>query len=337
MKLFTRGIVAICAAATAMVVAAGGAGANPIPLPPNGSLGHLLIDRAGLDRSFNQMQSRLARDIPGTVGLAVTPVGGRTSIGFGKIQAARAWSTLKVPVSIAAERASGSRVNGDVRRAIIASDNDAAERLWASFGSNARATAAVTAVLREGGDARTHVASQADRPPSYPGFTRWALSEQSVFAAQLPCLRGSGTVLGYMRQVAPNQRWGMAMPGRAGRVNAAVKGGWGPASDASGKYVVRQLAVVNTPYGRVGISMAALPANGSFEAGQAMLNRVGAWVVANLDGLPAGECGSLFATSDEQSGPVPDEQPGPVPDEQSGPVPDEQSADAGASPQTEAG
>ena len=92
-----------------------------------------------------------------------------------------------------------------------------------------------------------------------------------------------------MGAVASNQQWGVKTLRTRG-VRTAVKGGWGPASDATGKYVVRQLAVVTTPRGQLAVSMAALPRTGSFEDGTAMLDGLGRWIGANLSKLPVGRC-----------------------------------------------
>ncbi|GEE00839.1 hypothetical protein nbrc107696_12850 [Gordonia spumicola] len=241
--------------------------------------------RAQLAPSF----TKATRGLPGAVGLAITPVGSDQTMSFGSIKTARAWSTLKVPVSIAAERVNGSRVAPDIRAAIRRSDNDAAERLWDSMRTERRAVDEVTAVLREGHDTGTHVASQADRPASYPGATQWTLARQSRFGAHLQCMPDARRVLGHMAVVESNQQWGVQTLKRRG-VTTAVKGGWGPASDSTGKYVVRQLGVVTTPRGAFAVSMAALPTSGSFDDGTVMLNRVGTWIGANLSKFPVGAC-----------------------------------------------
>ncbi|WP_349306158.1 hypothetical protein [Gordonia sp. PP30] len=299
----------VAAVVTAAVVTGAGA-ARGLPLPPLGSLGDPVVPKAQLDKSFAAMSKSLAKTLPGRIGLAVTPVNGDVPVSFGTLKTARAWSTLKVPVSIAAQRARGAAVAPAETRAIELSDNDAAEALWASLGGGRSSVDAVTAVLREGHDTNTRVSSEIDVPRSYPGYTPWALRDQSVFAAHLPCLPGTADVLRHMNRVAPNQQWGVAKP-KAKAVTSAVKGGWGPASDATGKYVVRQLAVVTTPAGRYGVSIAALPASGSFGDGTAMVTRVGKWLLANLDKLPAGRCAPLAAPAAEAPVPASPEVPAP--------------------------
>ncbi|GAA4665912.1 hypothetical protein GCM10023197_21200 [Gordonia humi] len=283
----------MCAAAVLAGGAVAGAGsADAIPLPPLPNPLPQLSPHASqvaLIKSFNTRSKAITAAIPGRIGLSITPVGGDEAMNFGTVRTARAWSTLKVPVSIAAERANGKKVVADIRPAIRASDNDAAERLWASMDDDKTAVADVTAVLREGHDSVTRIRSSLSRPSSYPGATNWTLEQQSVFGAHLPCLPDSSRVLGYMRTVESNQQWGVKTMRKRG-VTTAVKGGWGPVNDATGKYVVRQLGVVTTPRGAFAVSMAALPSSGSFEDGIAMLNRVGGWVGANLNKLPVGGC-----------------------------------------------
>ncbi|MFT4088566.1 MAG: hypothetical protein QM658_15700 [Gordonia sp. (in: high G+C Gram-positive bacteria)] len=258
---------------------------------PNGSLGTPLPQITGpdLNKSFQRLRTSMAKTLPGQVGIAITPVGGDVPTTFGSLKVARAWSTLKVPVSIAAERAGGTSTRPTIAKAIRASDNDAAASLWDSMGNSANAVQQVTAVLREGHDLATRVSSELDRPRSYPGYTPWTLADQSVFAAHLPCMPSAATELRFMNQVDGNQQWGVARPADR-TVTSAVKGGWGPASDASGKYVVRQLGVITTARGQYGVSLAALPASGSFGDGKAMVTRLGKWLLTSLNSLQAGTC-----------------------------------------------
>ncbi|MFM9378489.1 hypothetical protein [Gordonia sp. VNK21] len=294
MKALRRGLVTFGTAAVVVgtVLGAGAAGAVPLPaLPalPNGSLGQPPASKAQLNKSFKKLSSSMAKKNPGRIGIAITAGGGDSALSFGSLKSARAWSTLKVPVSIAAQRRNGTEVRPQQIKAITLSDNDAAEALWASLGGNRAAVTAVTGVLRDGHDSITRVSSQLDSPPSFPGYTDWKLTSQSIFAANLPCVPGSSEVLGLMGRVGGNQQWGVAKPKTRG-VTSAVKGGWGPRSDATGKYVVRQLAVITTPRGTLGVSLAAEPASGSLGDGTAMLDRLGKWVLSNLGKLPAGTC-----------------------------------------------
>ncbi|MFC3243801.1 hypothetical protein ACFOJ6_17385 [Gordonia humi] len=135
------------------------------------------------------------------VGLAVEAVGGGNSMVFGDQTPRVAWSTIKVPIALAAERRNGA--SDSESAAIIDSDNAAAEALWASLGSPDQAAAAVTEVLREGGDETTTVPSQKLRPEyTVFGQTSWPLADAATFTAHLPCLPGSEHVVSLMGQVA---------------------------------------------------------------------------------------------------------------------------------------
>ncbi|AFA72493.1 hypothetical protein GPOL_c14420 [Gordonia polyisoprenivorans VH2] len=144
------------------------------------------------------------------VGIAVAPVGpnATASLLFGDRDPGVAWSTIKVPLAVAAERENGTSTAES--NAIINSDNQAAEQLWASLGSNTEASAKVTAVLREGGNPNTVVPSQQLRSGfTIFGQTRWTLPDAATFAGHLPCMPGTGHVLSLMGQVAGNQQWGV--------------------------------------------------------------------------------------------------------------------------------
>ncbi|MFT3715834.1 MAG: hypothetical protein QM774_07765 [Gordonia sp. (in: high G+C Gram-positive bacteria)] len=273
-----------------------------IPLPAIPGIPGLGAPAPDLTKSFAALTASMAKGLPGKVGVALTPVAGSASTSFGDLTTARAWSTLKVPVAIAVERtgAPGAKAASAAEiKAIEDSDNDAAEKLWSMLGSNRSAVDAVTGILRDGGDANTRVASQLDAPPSYPGYSSWALADQATFAAHLPCLTGSQNVLGYMGHVSKQQQWGVAEPKTPG-VTSAVKGGWGPATGnpdngTARGYVIRQLAVITTPRGQIGVSLAALPRSGSFTDGTRMVTRLGQWVLRNLNSFPTGVCAAAPA------------------------------------------
>lgn len=310
---------------TATVIAGSGA-AGALPALPNGSLGLPTAPTVDLDKSFTKFAAELGKKLPGRVGLAVTPVGGDAPASFGALTTARAWSTMKVPVALAAERARGQAVFADETKAITVSNNEAAEALWGALGGGRASVDAVTGVLREGRDVRTHVASELDRPPSYPGYTAWAVADQSIFAANLPCLPGSGRVLDLMGKVGANQQWGVFAP-KAKGVTSAVKGGWGPISDASGKQIVRQLAVVTSPRGRYGVAIAAAPDSGSMNDGTAMVTRVGQWLLKNLQSFTPGTCPPIAVPApvpdpgSTPKAPAPEAAPRPGPDAAPAPAP----------------
>ncbi|BBZ67822.1 hypothetical protein MINS_32510 [Mycolicibacterium insubricum] len=226
-------------------------------------------------------------DLPGgQVGIAVTD--GTTTLTFGDWTRGPAWSTIKVPLSIAAVRhaqqSQSDAPGADIASAITQSDNAAADRLWNGLGGGEQAAQAVQQVLADAGDSETVVQPWQVRPPFSPfGQTDWPLSQAARLAFELPCLAGSESVLTQMRQLGGNQQWGLAVDD-----GVAAKGGWGP--DTSGGYLVRQVALIPSGEATIGVAMAAYPANGSFDTGTSMLTALGRWLDEHRAELPAGTC-----------------------------------------------
>ncbi|MCX5044974.1 hypothetical protein OG921_17535 [Aldersonia sp. NBC_00410] len=228
--------------------------------------------------------AQLEPSLPGVVGIAVAPVGGSTATVAGAWSTGVAWSTIKVPLALAALRANGESAASLADSAIMASDNAAAEGLWSLLGDPPTAAQAVGAVLAESGDSTTHVQSERVRPEFTAfGQTEWSLAAQALFTAHLPCLPGADAVTARMATLIPDQQWGLA------RIDGAVsKAGWGPGED--GKYLVRQLAVLSAPQGQSAVTVAVEPESGNFADGIAILDRVAAWLGDHLDLLPYGIC-----------------------------------------------
>lgn len=232
-----------------------------------------------LQASFAQ----LANTIPGNVGIAYAPVGQNQVGTLGSLQNGVAWSTIKVPLAIAALHANRPNAQDLAAKAVTASDNDAAEQLWSALGPAPQAAQQVQAVLRAGGDAGTAVESRRLRPEfSAFGQTQWPLARQAVFAAHLPCMAVAAPVYSLMRNTVPDQRWGLAS------IGAPTKGGWGPGQ--GGGYLVRQFGVVGTPAGSLAVALAAEPKDGSFGSGIAALNQMTQWLSAHAAELPGGRC-----------------------------------------------
>lgn len=241
----------------------------------------------GFSRATTQKLQALLNTQPGSIGIAIGPVGGTAPAQyFGDLSTEVSWSTIKVPLALAALREYGAQAQPDINLAIMNSDNAAAERLWDMLGTPTEAAAAVTEVLREAGDTTTVVQSQRVRAGFTAfGQTEWSVVEQARFASQLPCMPGGAGILSLMQKVSGTQQWGVQMI-----EGTSVKGGWGPQPDAEGNYLVRQLAVVPTDTGEVAVTMATTPDGGTFEDGTAILDTVGTWILENLDELPAGQC-----------------------------------------------
>ncbi len=227
--------------------------------------------------------TELQQGFRGSAGLAIMPVGGKKMVTFGNLSSGPAWSTIKVPLAIAALRNSASYASY-ASAAITASDNGAADTLWASLGGGADAAQAVQNVLREGGDIRTNVPTTRTRADaSIYGQAEWTLADQVRFASQLPCIPQSERVVGLMQQIIASHHWGLGAFG-----SAEFKGGWGP--DPAGKYLVRQFGLIDSPTGRIAIAFAAQPDTGGFTDGTAMLDKMATLISGHLSELAGGHC-----------------------------------------------
>lgn len=235
-----------------------------------------------LTSDFEELKVRLNS----SVGLVIRTVGNQTELTLGDWQSGPAWSTIKVPLAIAALRNQGSgQVTDDMRAAIIESDNAAAESIWASLGDPETAAGEVEKVLQEAGDYTT-VESQKIRPEFTAfGQTIWPLTEQARYLAFAACDNTSQPILDLMGEVEANQSWGL------GRISGTkFKGGWGPS--LSGSYLVRQIGLLKTPTGTASVAVAAEPNSGAFDDGVNDLNEVADWLKQHLADLPAGTCGA---------------------------------------------
>lgn len=224
----------------------------------------------------------LTAGLPGGVGVAVVPVGGGKVLTAGTLADDVAWSTIKVPLAIAALDADPSRYT-EAAAAIGTSDNDAAQHMWDALGSGTVAAARVREVLVRFGDADTAVQPDVVRPGFTAfGQTRWPLPAQARFTAMLPCRPEASSVLALMGQVSSGQSWGLgALPG------ARFKGGWGPGE--SGDHLVRQLAVVDAGEGEAAVAVSAHAA--TFDQAVATVDEVAGRLAVQLPRLGvAGRC-----------------------------------------------
>lgn len=241
-------------------------------------------------RGTTGLESRLVADLEeveqahpdAEVAIALAPVGGDEKPRVvGTAPRLIAWSTIKVPLSLAVIRSDASGDAG-IEAAITASDNESAMRLWEGLGAGEQAAEAVRAELRRGGDARTRVPPWVTVPGYSPfGQAAWRLTDQATFTAALPCLSGSSTVTDAMGRVVEGQRWGL------GRIEGArFKGGWGSTPDG---YVVRQLGLLP---GTKGETAAAVQVRtGTHEQGTAIASELADVVERHRADLPTGSCG----------------------------------------------
>lgn len=221
------------------------------------------------------------------IGIAIAAVGSTDApVLLGEWQSGPAWSTIKVPLVLAASRqADPPEVTDTMMAAITKSDNAAAESIWANLGDPLTAAQKVESVLRQTGDPTAVVFQQVRPPYTAFGQTDWSLAHQVQFISSAACNSADEPVLALMGQIEASQSWGMGtIP------DTLFKGGWGPL--ITEKYVVRQFGVVTTPSGKIAIAMAAEPASGQFEDGTASLNDMASWLRSHLEELPTGRCPS---------------------------------------------
>jgi hypothetical protein len=229
--------------------------------------------------------TQLENSLHAKMGIAVSAVGnGSAPTTWGDWQEGPAWSTIKVPLVIAAYRqANPPQVTDLMRAAITESDNAAAESLWAQLGDPPTAAQRVQQVLEGTGDPTT-VESRKLRPEFTAfGQTIWSLVNQIRFTATAFCDSANEPIFNLMGQIEPSQTWGIGIPG------SEFKGGWGPYP--SGRYLVRQIAVLTAPTGKIAVAIAAEPESGSFDDGTHDLGEVAKWLTGHLAALPAGQCG----------------------------------------------
>jgi len=225
-----------------------------------------------LEASFEQ----LSATVPANVGIAIARPDRTYSLG--RWSSGVAWSTIKVPLAIAALRNDRSLAQDLVVRAITESDNRASEKLWSQLGEPANAAQRVQAVISESGDAATVVESRRLRRGFTAfGQTQWALNRQARFAEQLTLIPGAAAVIDLMHELTVEQRWGLAAKG------FAAKAGWGPG--VQGDYLVRQFGMVPTQSGQWGVALAADAHDGVFETGVEVLNSLSEWLLSRLPGL----------------------------------------------------
>ncbi|AKK11003.1 hypothetical protein CUTER_05010 [Corynebacterium uterequi] len=213
--------------------------------------------RPAVDDALVQLVARVEGDLGGQVGVAIAD--GQHVAHAGLSGDSPVWSTIKVPIAIAAlekARESGQQtgwLEALARQAITISDNDAATALWQSLGTTAESATAVETLVGElGGDINVTDAL-AGRPGAPFGRARWPLTDQAQFAAQLPCSAPARRVYELMGDIDPSQRDGF------GHVRGAhFKGGWNADAEL-GAYTYRQFGTLAGPHGPVGVAVIVHP------------------------------------------------------------------------------
>lgn len=269
-------IVFVIACVTALLVA-GSIAATGFVVPRSAPSGA----GAALAAEFTELEQRLHAQM----GLVVSAVGvNPKQLLLGEWATGPAWSTIKVPLIIAAlDEEHPPVITDSMRAAITESDNAAAESIWGKLGDPVTAAHKVEGVLSKYGDPTT-VQWRKVRPQFTAfGQTIWSLTDQVRFTAGAVCNPANAPVFTLMGQVVADQRWGLGLI-----PNSRFKGGWGPSPTNS--YLVRQLGVLAMPTGLAAVALATQPASGLFTDGTAELTEASKWLSQHLAALPAGHC-----------------------------------------------
>ncbi|MGO9030567.1 MAG: hypothetical protein ACLQI9_02160, partial [Mycobacterium sp.] len=99
-----------------------------------------------MKRALETSFAELSGGVPATIGVAIAAVDGTCLASYGTWSAGVAWSTIKVPLAIAAMRA-GVDSGELAAQTITQSDNTAAEELWSRLGDPAQAAQQVQTVI----------------------------------------------------------------------------------------------------------------------------------------------------------------------------------------------
>lgn len=201
-----------------------------------------------VDAKLEDIVAQLEKAHDGDVGIALTTDEG--TFAAGNEGGGPAWSTIKVPLAIAALRDGVPEYLVDA--AIKESDNDAAYALWFqvkwSEESPSAATDAIDAVLADADSAAQWQAPDAQGDVSF-GYAAWLLKDQAKFGAHLACVPESDYVYEAMTDIVDWQRYGLTdMDG------VHAKGGWGFDED-SGLYTQRQFGSMEIAGGTVGVAI----------------------------------------------------------------------------------
>jgi hypothetical protein len=279
------------------LVGCGGSGEAPPPQPPDGDE---KIERQidALRRDIRRQHAtepavapipgfeRFARSLDGEVGASLGVPGASGIQASGALEPGVAWSTIKVPLALrvldeaGGPGALGAEQREQIAQALVDSDNDAAMALFdglaSAHGGAEGAATAVTEVLREAGDEKTRVSAVGRGGFSPYGQTAWSLPAQHRFMSALAagCVGTAAErehLLGLMGRVR-SDTWGLGSAG----VPARWKGGWGP--DPDGRYLVRQMGLLEIGGEQAVVTLAVRPADGRFESGQAIATELAQWL-----------------------------------------------------------
>ena len=194
--------------------------------------------RTQLDRAVE----KTTRKYHAKVGVAISA--GNDTIAVGDKGKGPVWSTIKVPIAIAALKDGADKSLVDL--AIKESDNDAAYSLWSQVQwHEGSADKAVEELLEDYG-------SHADIHDTAFGYSTWSLKDQAVFGAELPCIEEADYVHKVLKDIVSWQKIGLSKEERT-----RAKSGWGLDEDEN-EYTYRQFGVHEVTGKRVGVALSVV-------------------------------------------------------------------------------
>lgn len=183
-----------------------------------------------------------------TVGLSLYD--GDVTTKAGSVSSLPAWSTIKVPMSFAAQEHceyDEDALSGLIESAIEISDNDATDQLWYCLD----AAGGAQDYLRDEIGSKIDVAW---------GRTEWPLPAQARYAWDISQRSdvNRNEVVEHMRHIDEEQSWGL------GELGIPFKGGWGDVEE-DGSWQSRQMGFGDINGVLYGIAVGAVSDNGSFQ------------------------------------------------------------------------
>ncbi|WP_349887588.1 hypothetical protein [Corynebacterium sp. KPL2850] len=222
---------------------------------------------AAISNDLDRAVKTVSKDYDAKVGVAISA--GEQKISAGDKGEGPVWSTIKVPIAIAALQDGADPSLVDL--AIKESDNDAAYALWSQVQwEEGVASEAVEKLLREHG-------SKASIDDDGFGYSTWPLQEQANFGAQLPCIKEAEYVHEVLNDIVEWQNVGLSK-----HTSTRAKSGWG-LDENSDDYTFRQFGVHEKDGKRVGVALSVVVEGEDYESGSAAIDDLADDVLKVID------------------------------------------------------
>lgn len=200
-----------------------------------------------------------------------------------------AWSTVKVPIAVAAATAAAeldgnADVDALIEAAITRSENMPAAELWQSLGGGTSAARQLEDLLAPyGGIDALSLATEFSPTPI--GLIAWPLAGQAEFSSHLPCLPDAEVVYRTMGEIVPWQ-----VDGLGSIEGMHFKGGWSAEEDEGSRpYTYRQMGALEIRGGVLGMAVLVHPEDGEHATAVQMVDDLadGLEEMVEADLLPA--------------------------------------------------